>query len=78
MNAHDPFLKPDLALLHYGDGEYSVLKPGKFVLCAVTSAKIPLEALRYWNPIAQEAYANPGVALQRWRELNEPKADAGA
>ena len=46
MNAHDPFIKAELALLHYGDGEYAVLKPGKFVLCAVSGAKIPLEALR--------------------------------
>jgi hypothetical protein len=71
MNAHDPFIKAELALLHYGDGEYAVLKPGKFVLCAVTGAKIPLDALRYWNPVAQEAYAGPAEALARWRELNE-------
>jgi hypothetical protein len=72
MNAHDPFLKAELALLHYGDGEYAVLKPGKYVLCAVTGEKIPLEALRYWSPIVQEAYAGPAEALARWRELNEP------
>ena len=71
MNAHDPFVKAELALIHYGDGEYAVLKPGKFVLCAVTGAKIPLDALRYWNPVAQEAYAGPQQALARWRELNE-------
>ena len=70
MNAHDPFLKADMALVHYGDGEYAVLKPGKFVLCAVSGVKIPLEALRYWSPAAQEAYAGPAEALARWRELN--------
>jgi hypothetical protein len=72
MNAHDPFLKAELALLHYGDGEYAVLKPGKYVLCAVSGEKIPLDALRYWSPVAQEAYAGPAQALARWRELNEP------
>jgi len=72
MNAHDPFLKAEMALLHYGDGEYAVLKPGKFVLCAVSGEKIALEALRYWSPIVQEAYAGPAEALARWRELNEP------
>jgi hypothetical protein len=72
MNAVDRTLPndPNLAVLHYGDGEYAVLKPGRFVLCAVTGAKIPLEDLRYWNPTTQEAYAGPEQALKRWRELN--------
>jgi hypothetical protein len=70
MNAHDPYLKAELAQLHYGDGEFVVLKPGKFVMCAVTGVRIPLESLRYWSPVAQEAYAGPEQALQRWRELN--------
>jgi hypothetical protein len=78
MNAFDRSLpnEPGLAVLHYGDGEYAVLKPGRFVLCAVTGAKIPLEALRYWNPVTQEAYAGPDQALTRWRELN-PDARRG-
>lgn len=70
MNAHDRELGRDLAVLHYGDGDFAVLKPGQHVLCAVTGAKIPLAALRYWNPELQEAYAGPDVALKRWRELN--------
>ena len=71
MNAYDRDLpgQADLAVLHFGDGEFAVLKPGRFVLCAVTGARIPLDALRYWNPIAQEAYAGPEQALARWREL---------
>jgi hypothetical protein len=44
MNAHDPeFAGNDLAKLHYGDGDFAVLKPGRYVLCAVTGRKIPLE-----------------------------------
>ena len=72
MNAHDRNLanEPGLAVLHYGDGEYAVLKPGRFVHCAVTGAKIALEDLRYWNPVTQEAYAGPAQALKRWQELN--------
>jgi hypothetical protein len=75
MNAHDRSLSatPDLAVLHYGDGEFHVMRPGRYVLCAVSGAKIPLETLRYWNPITQEAYAGPEQALARWQELN-PKA----
>jgi len=73
MNAHDRDLAgqpADLAVLHYGDGEFVVLKPGRYVLCAVTKAKIPVEALRYWNPALQEAYATPAEATARWKELN--------
>jgi hypothetical protein len=72
MNAHDRNLPNDaqLAVLHYGDGEYAVLKPGRYVLCAVSGAKIPLDALRYWSPVTQEAFAGPEQALERWRELN--------
>jgi hypothetical protein len=71
MNAHDRNLPAaDLAVLHYGDGEFVVLKPGRHVLCAVSGVRIPLEALRYWNPATQEAYAGPTEALQRWKELN--------
>jgi hypothetical protein len=72
MNAHDKDFgrANDLALVRYGDGEIVVLRPGRYVLCAVTGKKIPLEALRYWNPKLQEAYASPAQALQRWQELN--------
>jgi hypothetical protein len=73
MNAHDKDLagRPaDLAVVHYGDGEFVVLKPGRYVICAVSGAKIPLDALRYWSPALQEAYATPNEALQRWKEVN--------
>ena len=72
MNAHDRDFsgKTDIAVVHYGDGEVAVLKPGRFVICAVSGKRIPLEALRYWNPETQEAYAGPTEAMKRWRELN--------
>ena len=69
MNMHDR--EPgDLAVLHYGDGDFAPLKPGRYVLCAVTGIKIPLQALRYWSPLLQEAYAGPAEATKRWRDLN--------
>ena len=69
MNAHDRnFTNQDLASLHYGDGEFAVLKPGRYVVCAVSGVKIPLEQLRYWSAPLQEAYAGPAEALQRWQE----------
>ena len=69
MNAHDPeFAGNELAKLHYGDGDFAVLKPGRYVLCAVSGRKIPLEQLRYWSATRQEAYAGAAEALQRWQE----------
>jgi hypothetical protein len=68
MNAYDSNLGQ--ATVHYGDGDYAVLKPGRFVICAVSGKKIPLDALRYWSPEEQEAYAGPAEALQRWKELH--------
>ncbi|QBX38145.1 DUF2093 domain-containing protein [Brevundimonas sp. S30B] len=53
------------AHLHYGDGEFVVLKPGAFVRCGVSEQRIPLEALRYWSAQRQEAYAGPAEAAQR-------------
>ena len=63
-------VEADEAKLHYGDGEFVILRPGRYVTCAVSGAHIPLEALRYWSPERQEAYAGPTEALQRWKELN--------
>jgi hypothetical protein len=71
MNAHDrDFTGADLARRHYGDGDFAVLKPGRFVICAVTGLRIPIEQLRYWSATLQEAYAGPAEALQRWRGTN--------
>ena len=72
MNALDPG-QTDLAQLRYGDGEYAILRPGRYVVCAVSGVRIPLEALRYWNPDLQEAYAGPREALIRFQQLQGEK-----
>lgn len=59
------------AELEYLDGEFRVVKQGAYVVCAVTGAHIPLEALRYWSVDLQEAYATPGVALQRFQDTEQ-------
>ena len=59
----------DLAILEYGDGEFTVMRPGRHVLCAVTGQRIAIETLRYWSPVLQEAYAGPAEALKRWQEV---------
>ena len=53
------------ATVHFADGEFAVLKRGRFVSCAVSGKPIPLEILRYWSAERQEAYFGPGEALQR-------------
>ena len=59
----DPTADP--ATLHYGDGEFVVLKGGRFVTCAVSGKAIPLEVLRYWSVARQEPYAGADQAVQR-------------
>ena len=53
------------AEIEYLNGEFRVLRPGTFVLCAVTGTEIKLEDLRYWNVDLQEPYASPRAKLQR-------------
>jgi hypothetical protein len=70
MNQMERDFRPDgLADLEYLDGEYRVIRPGAFVLCAVSETRIPIEALRYWSVDLQEAYATPDIALKRFQEL---------
>ena len=69
MNAFDRDIG-EIAQLHYGDGEFAILRPGRYVICAVSGLKIPLDALKYWNAELQEAYAGPAEANARWKELN--------
>ena len=52
------------AVLEYGDAEYQIVKPGAYVLCAVTGARIPLKALKYWNVDKQEAYIDAAAAVR--------------
>ena len=69
MNKMERDLRPDgLAEIEYLDGEYRVIRPGSYVVCAVSGAHIPLEALRYWSVDLQEAYASPAAALKRMQE----------
>ena len=56
------------AKLRFLDGDYDVLVAGAYVLCAVTGAQIPLDALRYWSVDLQEAYATPDIATRRAQE----------
>ncbi len=59
MSADNP------AVLHFEPNGYRVVRPGAFVLCAVTGERIALDALRYWSVVRQEAYASPEIATRR-------------
>ncbi len=69
MNVYDRNVDAP-AVLHYGTPDFDVIRPGRYVLCAVSGKRIPLEALRYWSAELQEAYAGPEEALTRWKALN--------
>lgn len=57
------------AKLHYGLSDFQILTPGAFVICAATGRPIPLEELRYWNSVRQEAYIDAAASQQRETEL---------
>jgi len=62
------------AVLEYFSGDFRIVRPGEFVLCAVTGDKIMLNELRYWNPNVQEAYATPEAMLHRHKQLDAQQA----
>lgn len=68
MNLFEQNTGAGLAKLKYLDGDYAVLVPGTYVICAVTKRQIPIEALRYWNVDLQEAYIDAEAAFARFEE----------
>ena len=53
------------AVIDYRDSNIRVVRPGRFVRCAVTGEAIPLDQLRYWSVARQEAYASPDAVLEK-------------
>jgi hypothetical protein len=68
MNQIEPL--GQLAVVRFEDADFTVLRKGAYVRCAVSGALIALEDLRYWNVDTQEAYRGHAEAIARWRELN--------
>jgi hypothetical protein len=52
------------AKIRYLDGDFQILLPGGYVVCAVTGRQIPLDELKYWSVDRQEAYANAEASLE--------------
>ena len=61
---------PGLAVLRYRAADYEIVRPGRFVLCAVTGVEIPLNELRYWSAARQEAYK---TAIESTKALLDAK-----
>lgn len=55
------------AKIHYMDSTFRLLAAGDHVRCAVTGAAIPLDELRYWSVVRQEAYADAAASLEAER-----------
>ena len=51
------------ARIHYMAGTFRLLSDGDHVPCAVTGTPIPLEELRYWSVLRQEAYVDAAASL---------------
>lgn len=56
------------ATLIYGPNGFRVVKPGHFVVCAVTGEAILLEELTYWSVERQEPYASAEISTRRTLE----------
>ncbi|SEP65503.1 hypothetical protein SAMN05216548_101193 [Faunimonas pinastri] len=65
MNRHERIVQQGEARLRYLDGDYQVLSPGSYVICAVTEMRIPLSELRYWSVDRQEPYVDAKASLTR-------------
>lgn len=53
-----------LAVLRFETPHFDVVRPGQFVLCAVSGERIDLEDLKYWSAEFQEAYRGPAEATR--------------
>lgn len=53
-----------LAMLRYDTPHFDVLRPGQFVLCAISGERVALEDLKYWSAEFQEAYRGPVEATR--------------
>lgn len=73
MNRIDRPGKSGEAEIVYGDGEFHVVRPGAYVICAVTGNRILIDDLRYWSVDLQEAYESPEASLERYRQVHPGK-----
>jgi hypothetical protein len=56
------------AVIEYGSPDFTIIRNGSFVRCAVTGRKISVKDLKYWDPNVQEAYVDAAAATAAWRK----------
>ncbi|MEM9422643.1 MAG: DUF2093 domain-containing protein [Pseudomonadota bacterium] len=59
------------AVLDYGDGDFDVIEPGQFVVCAISGEHILLEDLRYWSVDRQEPYRDAAAAFSAYGKAKQ-------
>ena len=68
MENNNKYNFKSVAILRYSHGEFCIVTPGDYVICAVTGNKIDIEDLKYWNVDKQEAYENADIALKGYKD----------
>jgi hypothetical protein len=59
------------AKIRYLDGDFQILLPGGYVLCAVTGKQIPIDELKYWSVDRQEPYADAAASFEGERRAGK-------
>ncbi|MEM6710755.1 MAG: DUF2093 domain-containing protein [Pseudomonadota bacterium] len=52
------------AVIRYDTPEYHVLRPGEYVVCAITHERIALADLKYWSVARQEPYKDVAASVE--------------
>lgn len=60
------------AQIRYLDADYTIVRPGAYVRCAITGRPILLQDLRYWSVERQEPYLDAETALEAYRRYEGP------
>ncbi|MFD1327358.1 DUF2093 domain-containing protein [Mycoplana ramosa] len=65
------------AKIRYLDGDFQILMPGAYVVCAVTGEQIPIDELRYWSVARQEAYVDAAASFEAEKRAGALPNQAG-
>ncbi|HWU60803.1 MAG TPA: DUF2093 domain-containing protein [Ensifer sp.] len=52
------------ARIRFLDGDFQILTPGSYVICAITGKHIPIDEMKYWSVARQEAYCDAAASLE--------------
>ncbi|WP_370174589.1 DUF2093 domain-containing protein [Sphingobium abikonense] len=69
---------PGLAVLEYDAADFAIVRPGQFVLCAVSGERIDLHDLKYWSARWQEAYRGAEEATKAYLRHQGTAGEEGA